>query len=433
MTIVCGTDFSPLARTAVRAAGLLARKAKQPLVLLHVLPESAPGLEEADRQTTERAMADLRRIGAELGVGAEATPRIERGSAALTVPEVATNLGAELIVVAATGRGPTRWIFGSTADRIASASPIPLLAIREGFPAEEWTSGARALEIAVATDLSAISDQAIRWAANLSRYGPCRFTLAHVSWPPEAYHRIGIEGPLAIDRTHPAVEAIIARELEIAKTAFEGFGPCEIVVAPPSKKSADALVRLATERKTDLLVVGHQPSRAWRTWEGSVARAVIRAAPVTVACVPAIDAARIQLVPRAETFLAATDLSAAGNAAVAWAAAMVPPDGRVTIVHVVEEPEIDAKRRQEIVDGLRPMGVSQRLIECRVDVRFELVEGEAPASAIGRVAKREGADVICIASQGRSRLPRILLGSVAQELLLTSRIPVLVVPPPRAG
>jgi nucleotide-binding universal stress UspA family protein len=77
-------------------------------------------------------------------------------------------------------------------------------------------------------------------------------------------------------------------------------------------------------------------------------------------------------------------------------------------------------------------GKSHREVDSRGRVRCDaIVESGQPAAAIARIAESDGADIICIASQGRSRLPRILLGAVAQELLLSSRIPLLVVPPPR--
>ncbi len=429
MTLLFATDFSEAAERSLRVAAQLAKARRMRLVLMHVVPEAVPGLEESDRATAARAAEMLERLASGLGDADSVIIRVERGAPWVKIPEAAAALGAELIAVALSGRGPGRWVFGSTADRIAAVSEVPILGVHQGMRIDEWLSGARPLEVMIASDISPITGEAIRWARTLTRWGPCRFTLLHVAWPDEAYHRLGIEGPLSLDRTHPAVESMIERELARAAERLREAGPCEIVVEPPARKAADAIVRIAGERDIDLLVVGHQPSRGWRTWEGSVARRVIRLAPTSVACVPALERVDARACPDARTFLAATDLSAAGNCAVAGALSLVPPGGRVTILHVVEEPEIDPARRQRIVDGLRSLAVDRRLTERRIDVRFELVEDEAPAAAIGRIAEREGADLICIASHGRSRLPRFLLGAVAQEVLLTSRLPVLVVPP----
>jgi len=55
---------------------------------------------------------------------------------------------------------------------------------------------------------------------------------------------------------------------------------------------------------------------------------------------------------------------------------------------------------------------------------------EDPAVGIGNVAARLGADVIVIASHGRSGLRRVLLGSVAQQVVQREPRPVLIVRPP---
>ncbi|MGH9456987.1 MAG: universal stress protein [Thermoanaerobaculia bacterium] len=426
MAILCGTDFSALSDESTGIAATLAEKAGEPLVLLHVLPEHVPGFEERDAADEKAARAEL--DARTKALNGEVRVRIERGLAGEVIPQVAEAAGARLIVVTATSRRVSRWLLGTTADRVASQTAIPVLVVRSGFPAAEWVSGRRRLEVVIASDLSAVSDQAIAWAAALRAYGDCRFTIAHVAWPPEIFHRLGIEGPLLLDATHPSVEPLIQRELDAAAARIGG---AEIAIVSPVTKPSDALVRLADERNADLVVVGHHPTREWRTWEASVARSVMRSATVTVACAPQIEIVARRPVPRLQRLVAATDLSPAGNAAAAWALNLVPPDGRVTIVHVLEQPEPNAAERQRIIDGLREMGVDRSLTERRVDVRIELVDDASPAFAIARIAEREEANLICIATQGRSRLPRILLGAVAQELLLTSRIPVLMVPPPR--
>jgi nucleotide-binding universal stress UspA family protein len=62
-----------------------------------------------------------------------------------------------------------------------------------------------------------------------------------------------------------------------------------------------------------------------------------------------------------------------------------------------------------------------------IDVRLLLEEGVNVAHVIGRVAKREGADLIVMATRGRSRSAAILLGSVTEDMLMETRVPLLVV------
>ena len=425
MSILYGTDFSSTANAGIRVAAALAEKMKEQLILIHVLPDPVPGLERADQQED----ADARRQIEELakGAGGKVSARVERGSPDVVLPRLTRETSTSLVVVSARSKA-SRWLLGSTADRIASTTEVPLLVLREEFAADEWLSGKRPLEVAIASDLSVVSDLAYEWAASLAKLGPCRFTIVHVAWPSETYHRLGIDGPMIPDHTHPAMERFVARELDLAKERIGSSGPCEIVIESAAKKPAEALARFANRAKVDLLVVGHLPSRLWRAWEGSVARAVIRSSPISVAAVPHIKAMPAVRSKPLMNIVAATDLSAGGNRAVAHAISIVPPDGTVTILHVVEEGELTPEERARIVEGLEGLIVDQRLTECRVEVKFEIVASSEPAEAIERVATEIGADLLCISARGRSHLPRILLGSVAQELLLSSQIPVLLSP-----
>jgi nucleotide-binding universal stress UspA family protein len=58
------------------------------------------------------------------------------------------------------------------------------------------------------------------------------------------------------------------------------------------------------------------------------------------------------------------------------------------------------------------------------------VEEGVPAQAIDDVARREKADLIVMATHGRSGWRRFLFGSVAERVIRTTCLPVLVIPPP---
>ncbi|HVR42244.1 MAG TPA: universal stress protein [Thermoanaerobaculia bacterium] len=425
--IVCGTDLSESSRAACEVAGALARRAGTGLVVVHAVKE------EAD--AGDRVAGELEKVTAAIGsAGTEVAARIVVGTPETVIPRVAAEIGADLIVIAATSRPGVRWSLGSSSDRIVSTTSVPVLVVRNGSAVAEWAGGARTLGVAVATDLSPISDDAVAWASSLTRFGPCRFVLIHLSLPPDAYHRLGIEGPMLLDQSHPAVARSVRRHVEATGDILRRSGPSEIVVEPGSGNAAADLSRLARAAEADLLVVGHLPNRIWRVWEGSVARSAIRSAEISVACIPRTEGGSAKCdALKIERVIAATDLSPAGNAAVAQALSLLPDKGEITILHVVEDAELDEPERARIIEGLERLAESCGYRERDVSVKFELLESEEPAGAICAAAAEADADLICIASRGRSMLPRVLLGSVAQELLLLCRIPVLIVPPPTSG
>lgn len=58
------------------------------------------------------------------------------------------------------------------------------------------------------------------------------------------------------------------------------------------------------------------------------------------------------------------------------------------------------------------------------------LDGSRPAPIIVEVAARTGSDLIALGTHGRSGFERLLLGSVTERVLRTTRCPVLTVPPP---
>jgi nucleotide-binding universal stress UspA family protein len=58
----------------------------------------------------------------------------------------------------------------------------------------------------------------------------------------------------------------------------------------------------------------------------------------------------------------------------------------------------------------------------------KVVEPGQPYATIVYLAENENVDLIVTSSHGRSGLSRVLMGSVAEEIIRKSRCPVLVVP-----
>ena len=71
-------------------------------------------------------------------------------------------------------------------------------------------------------------------------------------------------------------------------------------------------------------------------------------------------------------------------------------------------------------------GVAQRLRADRFDVQTRVVEG-IPADQIIYVAQTEHADLIVMATHGRTGLRQIWLGSVATKVVHSAELPVLLV------
>ncbi|WP_407411730.1 universal stress protein [Methanobrevibacter sp.] len=85
--------------------------------------------------------------------------------------------------------------------------------------------------------------------------------------------------------------------------------------------------------------------------------------------------------------------------------------------------KINERMKKEANESVAKM---EKLFDDSVNVKT-IVETGFAAEKINEVAEREGADLIVIASSGKSGLHRFILGSVTEKVLKTADIDVLLV------
>jgi nucleotide-binding universal stress UspA family protein len=141
--------------------------------------------------------------------------------------------------------------------------------------------------------------------------------------------------------------------------------------------------------------------------------------------------------------LCAVDFSADSEAALLWAGRQAEREGaRLVVLHVVHDPASSPGfYRKPAGDWLRPMeevaeemfgefvtSVQARHPEAAGLERIEtrLVTG-LPSGRVAEVAREVGADLIVVGSRGRTGLPHVMLGSVAERVVQIAQAPVTVV------
>jgi nucleotide-binding universal stress UspA family protein len=186
----------------------------------------------------------------------------------------------------------------------------------------------------------------------------------------------------------------------------------------------DRLLAYTAEQPIDLLLLGHRRDHPGR-W--ALARRLGMTAPASVWMVPEGSPAALDriLVPvdfsdhTADSLRVAASMAAlAGHAEclalhVYFNEATVTYEGYDAILRGRE-----AEAFEQFVAPIDTQGV-------RVTPVFE--EGANVAHVVNRVAERDGCDLVVMASRGRSRSAAILLGSVAEETIRETRVPLLVV------
>ncbi len=421
MAILCGTDFSPHAAAAADAAAALAIRCSEPLELAHVAVAGEPP--EPARAALAAEAERLRALGAEVRAETLTGPP----EAALTAHAERTD--ARLIVVASLGQRPGgEWTLGSSAERLVVVSKVPVLVVRDAVRLVDWARKSRRLRAMVGVDFSTTSDAAVRWLAGLRALHACDAILTHVCWSPGEHRRLRIEGPLDLEQPHPEVERALGRDLGARFLPLGGEGEARLQIRSGLGRPADHLLQIATEEGVDLLIVGtHQRTGLSKLWHGSVSHDILRFAKTSVACVPttARGAGSPAAIPELRQVVAATDLSEPGNRAIPFAYALLGAGGCVHLVHVTDTPG----KEREIEDRLRSL-VPDAAIARGIETHVHVVPDANAARAIAQSAERTGADLIVVASQGRTGLAKVVMGSVARSLLEITLRPVLVMRPP---
>jgi nucleotide-binding universal stress UspA family protein len=191
----------------------------------------------------------------------------------------------------------------------------------------------------------------------------------------------------------------------------------------------DNLLVAIAEHQSDVAIIGHQQEHPLRR---SLARRLAKLAPCSIWLVPDQTPAAIT------RMLAPIDFSPAAGHSLQVAAALAEGLGlhEVHTVHIYFDESRttyeghDAAVRGKEESSLATFVGALDLHGVRIVPHFH--EGSHPEVAIRQIADELTADLVVIGTRGRSPSAAVLLGSVAQETLVASRVPVLVVRVPGA-
>jgi nucleotide-binding universal stress UspA family protein len=202
---------------------------------------------------------------------------------------------------------------------------------------------------------------------------------------------------------------------------------------------SQAIVDAAQANAIDLVTMAtHGRSGFERLLVGSVAERVVRRAPVPVLLVRGVPSASSGAVGRILVPLDGSEVSEAVLPVVAGLAG--PFDLTIDLLHAVEPltPSVLAEvgsRADEILDRRQAEAEAHlRQLADALEARGlrvrHAVRGGPAAETIRRYGEDEKIGLIAMTTHGRSGLPRLLFGSVAERILRTATVPVLLLKAP---
>jgi len=130
--------------------------------------------------------------------------------------------------------------------------------------------------------------------------------------------------------------------------------------------------------------------------------------------------------------LAPTDFSDLSATGVRYACQLAKEFGaELVVINIVILDESNVADRREVERHKQQLDefLADKVAGAGSDLSIrKVVEPGQPHATIVYWAENEGIDLIVTSSHGRSGLSRVLMGSVAEEIIRKSRCPVLVVP-----
>jgi nucleotide-binding universal stress UspA family protein len=218
------------------------------------------------------------------------------------------------------------------------------------------------------------------------------------------------------------------------QTATQERGTIPVIYSQTDSSSpSEAIINYAQEQSVDLVVMGTHGRRGMdRLLSGSVSEEVVRGAPCPVFTVLATDAE--DHVPTISRVLAPVDLSDQSNLVVDHAAALADAYAApLDLLHVVEEAAYPSAYGLDPLTPALP-NVQDRAREALETLAAELDPRPDPvhvhvlagnaARDIVEFADEQEADLIVMATHGRTGLERFLIGSVAEKVVRRARCPV---------
>ena len=287
------------------------------------------------------------------------------------------------------------------------------------------------------TDFSSVAEDAFAHAAHLALQSGATICVFNVVTPNEG----DTSNPMDFLPVTPvegeAVDTATPQRVEV-QTVTQERGTVPVVYAQTDSATPDtAIVEQATDHDVDLVVMGtHGRKGVDRLLSGSVAEEVVRQAPCPAFTVLAQDEAVPSSTP-IDRVLVPVDLSEQSSLVVDHATALADAYGAsIDLLHVVEEatfptaydidpfspsqPDVQERAREALEALAADLG------DVDVPVDTHVLAGYA-ARDIVDFAEEQAADLVVMATHGRTGLQRFLIGSVAEKVVRSAPCPVFTV------
>lgn len=296
-SILCPIDFSDFSRHALDHAAAIAKWYQSTITVFNVCPlvpamAFAPAtpmlpLSVPTPDDLHALLASMTRFAeGEMGASVPLRYEIAEGDPVTQILDRAVAIPSDLLVLGTHGRsGFQRLVLGSVTEKVLRKASCPVLTVPKSTP-DAVPTPPLFKHIVCAVDFSDCSVHALTYAISLAREADADLTLVHVIEVPtdglSEEHETALTGPRALKDYIAAVEE--ERAARVRRLVPQNVGNhCRINTLMATGKPYREIMRIASERKTELIVIGiHGRGAADLAFFGSTAQHIVRQAACPV-------------------------------------------------------------------------------------------------------------------------------------------------------
>jgi nucleotide-binding universal stress UspA family protein len=270
--ILCPVDFSECSRHALDYAVAMARWYEAQVTALHVytnwpLANMIPSLPGEGMQTGPLPEIDRDALMRQMRLFVDGAPAVDVpiGLALQEAPDVhreilaqADALKADLIVVGSHGRsGFERLLLGSITEKVLRKATCPVMVVPPRVDEAALSRAVHVSRMLCPVDFSDSSIAALTFAMSLAEEADARLTVLHVIEMPSGLHESSMPAGFNVAAWRAAAQASCLERLrELVPDSVRSYCTVDTVVS--EGKASRAILRLAAERHSDLIVMGVQ-------------------------------------------------------------------------------------------------------------------------------------------------------------------------------
>jgi len=312
--------------------------------------------------------------------------------------------------------------------------------------------------IIVPLDGSQGAERAIPVAARIARVSGGSIVFLNVVLPPVEFGTYREDRTVALKPTafEKRLEGAADYLTDIVKAHASDLEGIDVTVKAVSGAASPTIFSVTNLEHVDLVVLCSHGESGLRRWMfGSVAHEAVRHSPVPVLVLSEKGAIPTPIEPRPWRILVALDGSQLGETAIEPAAQLVsvlgaPAQGAMHLLSVIDIPaatgkyrgptEFDTTVRKEAREEAEAYlnDITDRLQESLANYNLTLTSSAVIGTDVvktilqraehaGGAEEMGGCDLIAVSTHGRTGLLRLIMGSVTEKILNSTKLPLLVV------